>query len=241
MECEMARLCLEYLTFPCFDPEEDLGRQDILRGHLAFQDYAIAKWFYHVNAFVKSGPEFLREAHNKDDHLEILYKALEDFTGRFDNDDEKWGSTVIEDCKKSCRAFENLDLHDYLVDITSHIYIHQGKGSDARHKISVKGLGEALVRNRKLLEDLPTHLGPDDLDSYCRFHDAQRRFKCDRITCRFFFEGFKSAKDRDKHVKFHTRPFHCDVPDCLGAEGFVNQANLDRYVLCQGTNFVITT
>lgn len=221
----MAVLCLEYLTFDCFQPKTNLDPECILEGHLAFQDYAIAKWFYHVNAFVKSGPEFLREKRNLKGNLEALSQALVNFSERFQ---EQLGSSVVEDCTKSCRAFESLDLHDYLLDITSHIYMHQKKGFDARHKISIKDLDEALVRNRKLLEDLPTHLKPDDLDRFRRFHDEQRRFKCDRITCRLFFEGFKNAKDRNKHVKFHTRPYYCDVTDCLGAEGFVNQADLNK-------------
>ena len=229
----MARLCLEYLTFPCFEPETDPDPQDILEGHLAFQDYAIAKWFYHVNAFVKTGPEFLQGAQNPEYQLDLLANTLDDFTQRFD---EQWDSTLVEDCKRSCQVFEAYRrLYDNLVLLTSHIYAHQQKGFDARHKISIKDLDVALDRNRKILENLPTQLGPDDRDRYRRFHDEERCFKCNRITCRFFFEGFKSAKDRDKHVKFHTRPYHCDVPDCLGAEGFVSQADLDRYVLLRET------
>lgn len=229
----MARLCLEYLTFPCFEPETDPDPQDILEGHLAFQDYAIAKWFYHVNAFVKTGPEFLQGAHNPEYQLDLLANTLDEFTQRFD---EKWESTLVEDCKRSCQVFEAYRrLYDNLVLLTSHIYAHQQKGFDARHKISIKDLDAALDRNRKLLENLPTQLGPDDRDRYGRFHDEERCFKCNRITCRFFFEGFKNAKDREKHVKFHTRPYHCDVPDYIGAEGFVSQADLDRYVLFRET------
>lgn len=221
----MAILCLEYLTFECFESKTELHLHDILEGHLAFQDYAIAKWYYHVNAFVKSGPEFLQDVRNSDDYLDALASTLDNFTQRFDED---WDSTIVEDCKTSCKSFENHDLYDNLLFLTSHIYTHQQKGFDARHKISIKDLDAALDRNRSILESLSTRLGPNDLVRYRRFHDEQKSFKCSRITCRFFFEGFKNSKDRDKHVKFHTRPYHCDVPDCLGAEGFVNQADLDR-------------
>ena len=223
----MAVLCLQYLTFPCFDTEAELHFHDVLEGHLAFQDYAMAKWFYHVNAFVKSGPDFLQDSSDSGFHLEALSIALDDFTARFDED---WDSIIVEDCKKSCLVFERYALYDNLLFLTSHIYTQQQKGFDARHKISIQDLEKSLDRNRKYLEDVSTRLGGDDLVRYRRFHDEQRCFKCTRITCRFFSEGFKDSKDRDKHVKFHTRPYHCDVPDCLGAEGFVNQADLDRYV-----------
>lgn len=224
----MAVLCLEYLTFDCFDTETDLDLDSILEGHLAFQDYAIAKWFYHVNAFVKSGPEFLQKALNPQYHLDALCTTLENFTQRFD---EKWDSTVVEDCERSCKVFDTYHgLYDNLKFLTSHIYVHQQKGFDARHKISIKDLNAALERNREVLEGVPSRLEPEDLVRFRRFHDEQRCFKCDRINCRFFFEGFRTAKDRDKHLKFHNRPYHCDVPDCIMAEGFVNQPDLDRYV-----------
>ncbi|KAF2999267.1 hypothetical protein E8E13_003411 [Curvularia kusanoi] len=211
IECEMAVLCLEYLTFPCFELEADPHIEDILEGCFAFQDYAIAKWFYHVNAFVKSGPEFLREVSNPEVYLDALSATLDNFTARFD---ERWDSAIVEDCRRSCEAFDKYNLYDNLLVLTSHIYTHQQKGFDARHKISIKDLDSALVRNRKCLEDVTSGLGPSDLVRYQRF----------------FFEGFRDANVRDKHVKFHTRPYHCDVPDCLGEHGFVNQADLDRHV-----------
>jgi hypothetical protein len=224
----MARLCLEYLTFPCFEPDTDPDPQDILKGHLAFQDYAIAKWFHHVNAFVKSGPEFLQGACGQKFNLDLLCHTLDEFAQRHDQLSD---STVVEACKTNCKVFTAYKLYENLVLLTSHIYAHQQ--FDACHKVSLENLDAALSRNRKLLEDLPTQLGPDDRDRYRRFYDEENCFKCNRITCRFFFGGFKNAKDRDKHVKFHTRPHHCTVPDCIGADGFVSQADLNRYVLCR--------
>lgn len=226
----MAIMCLEYLTFDCFDASIRLSDDDILEGCLAFQDYAIAKWFHHVNAFVHSGPSFLRDAPDLDFYLKQLSGTLENFTSRFD---EQWDSKIVGDCKKSCEAFEQYNLYDNLLFLTSHIYIHQHqKGFDARHKISIKGLEEALKRNRDQLEKLTgSHLSPGDLARHRRFYDDQRYFKCNQITCRFFSKGFGNARDREKHVKAHTRPHHCEVPACLGADGFARQQDLDKYVI----------
>ena len=34
-------------------------REFIMQGHLAFQDYAISKWFFHLNAFVEKGVKII--------------------------------------------------------------------------------------------------------------------------------------------------------------------------------------
>ncbi|KAH6622333.1 C2H2 domain-containing protein [Boeremia exigua] len=234
IECELATLCLRYLTFPCFDIEAVDDQQELkqlaLDGHFAFQDYAIAKWYYHVNAFVNSGARFMSEAVDPDSHLEGMMEALEDFTERFS--DANWGQNIVQDCRANCTAFANLPVHDKLVELTSHIYTVQKKGFDARHEVSIKSLAEALERNRKILEELPSspRFSQNDLDKYSRFYDHERRFKCSKITCRYFSEGFRDLGARNKHLHFHTRPFHCDVPDCLGSEGFVNHGDLQRHM-----------
>lgn len=146
--------------------------------------------------------------------------------------DGDWDQGIVEECKSSCSAFQGLPLYDDLVLLTSHIYTFQKKGFDARHEVSIKSLATALERNRKLLEELSSSklLDNEDVARYRRFYDHERVFKCTKITCRYFSEGFKDEKSRKKHVNIHERPFHCDIPDCLGAEGFINQGDLQRYV-----------
>lgn len=234
IECELAALCLRYLTFPCFDlgaiqdPQE--LKELVLEGHLAFQDYAIAKWFHHINAFVSSGSKFLDQSRSCDDYLEDLSIALEDFMTQYDDTD--WDEVIVEECRANCDAFKGLPCHDKLVSLTSHIYTVQQKGFDARREVSIKSLAAALDRNRKLLEELPSSkvFNSDDLARYCKFYDHERLFKCTKITCRYFSEGFKDSKARKKHVNIHERPFCCEVSDCLGNEGFGNSGDLQRRV-----------
>lgn len=232
IECELATLCLRYLTFPCFEldatDDAQLLKEWALEGHFAFQDYAIAKWFHHVTAFVSSGSKFLQESVARNTYLEDLTIALEDFMTQYSDTD--WDKTTVDECKTSCSPFQGLVLHDRLVLITSHIYTVQKKGFEAKHEVSIKSLASALERNRKILEELPSskQFGSNDLARYCKFYDKERLYKCNKITCRYFSEGFRESKARKKHVNIHERPHHCDVPDCIGCEGFVNQRDLQR-------------
>jgi hypothetical protein len=227
------------LTFPCFDifenDDENELQQLALQGYLALQDYAIATWFHHINAFVNSGKELLNESSDKNDRLQAIETALDDFMSKYS--DEDWERGLVEECKDSCSTFRELPLYENLVLIISHIYTFQKKGFEARHKISIRGLDEALQRNRKILEDLPTKLekskekvkAANDLAAYSTFYDSERLYKCNRITCRYFAEGFKDKQSRKRHVNVHDRPFHCDVQDCLGQEGFAKENDLQKY------------
>lgn len=230
IECELAILCLEYLTFPCFEIDEHKDvqlRQMALDGHFAFQDYAVAKWFYHVNAMVNDSERLLKEAVGPEHHASALSTALENFMLRYHEVD--WGVSLVEECRMRCAAFESYPLHDNLVLLISHIYAFQQKGFDLRHKVSIKSLETALERNRKLLEELPPKLKQDELDTYRKFYNEEKRFKCSKITCRYFSEGFKEAKDRKKHVNIHDRPFECEISNCLGSEGFANPKDLEKH------------
>ncbi|KAH5050480.1 hypothetical protein HBH96_186180 [Parastagonospora nodorum] len=230
VECELATLCLQYLTFPCFRIHPDDGprelRQHMLSGHFAFQDYAIATWFHHVNAFVQKGEQFLRDADEKEKHLNDLWEALEEFTSFHQED---WYGGIVQSCSEACSMFRPYALYELLVQIKSHIYTFQQKGFDARHKISIQGLDAALERNRKILEDPPKDMAPAEKVLYSKYYDDKRLYKCTKITCRYFSQGFSDKKARERHVNIHDRPFQCEVTNCLGQEGFVNEKDLRNH------------
>ncbi|CAI6333480.1 unnamed protein product [Periconia digitata] len=229
VECELATLCLQYLVFPCFSVENNVDentlRQSMIEGYFAFQDYAIAKWFYHINAFVESGKDFLECGIAVEDHLDAISAAIDTFLDQYHT--ENFHDNIVDECRTKCQIFQDQDFYEDLVALTSHIF--QKSRFDAKHKISIGQLEKALVRNRKLVEDLPPKLNPADLDKFHQFYDGERRYKCTRITCMYFSEGFKDAKSRKRHVNIHDRPFQCEVPDCLGAEGFANSKDLEKH------------
>jgi hypothetical protein len=200
IECELAILCLQYLTFPCFDTEEPQDPQELrkymLEGQFAFQDYAVAKWFHHVNAFVNNGRKFLDEALDASARLQELSAAVDDFMAKYGEED--WESGLVQDCKNTCDVFQHEPFYDNLLLLTSHIYTFQQKGFDARHKISIKSLSDALERNRKLLEEPLDKLSKVEKDSYSKFYDDKRRFKCTKITCRYFSQGFSELKAKKR-------------------------------------------
>jgi hypothetical protein len=202
----------------------------MLEGQFAFQDYAVAKWFQHVNAFVNTSKDLLEDYPKTEELIRAIGLAIDDFMDLYHEEEFHEPEKIVPECRETCKNFENQDFYDDLVALTSHIYTFQKKGFEARHKVSIKRLEEALNRNRKFMEDTVSKLENADLETFKQFYDNERPYKCTKITCMYFSEGFKEAKAKKRHVNVHDRPFQCEVPDCLGAEGFSNHKDLEKYV-----------
>src|SRR2546430_4447568 len=88
VECNLTALCLQYLTFECFntDIRQDELRQFALEGYFAFQDYAIAKWFHHFRAMVVAGQDLFLGDSDARKALEDIHVVLEEFSSNYEDD-----------------------------------------------------------------------------------------------------------------------------------------------------------
>ena len=226
VECNLAALCMGYLAFDCFD--QDIDQERLLafatQGYFAFQDYAIANWSHHFSAMVERGQDLLASGSDKDDAvqeaIQQLENALNDFVSFYEEDLPQ--EAMAGSSEGRCEAFKQCNFYHGLQSVQMHVFRHQEKGSDAKNDLSLKILGEALARNRRLLEDLTSAADP--------FY-GDRRWKCPKVTCFHFHEGFKDAKSRGLHRDRHDRPFRCNVPDCSGTDfGFGSSKDLDKHM-----------
>jgi hypothetical protein len=179
VECELAVLCLQYLTFPCFDTdcdEEDL-LEYALQGHLGFQDYAAAHWFHHVYTFIENGQKFLDEANASEQHLDNLSTALFEFMDRYRDDDWKpitgdpayheddWSSRLSK-FKDYCEVFRPYTFYETLLELSDcTANVHQ-----QFQTITTKGITASLSRNRKFLTELPAKLGSKEKATYALYY-----------------------------------------------------------------------
>lgn len=228
VECSLTALCLQYLTFECFesDIERDRIRFLALDGHLAFQDYAVAKWFHHFKAMLDVGQGLLTGDQENEAVLEEIEDALDAFVVFYGNDTTK--EPVASGSEEACEGFKNRTLYGNLLAVWSHIYRHQHRPFEERNNVSLKQLADAFSRNRTLLEDLASSGQTVFLQT---FYGDGKTYKCSKLPCFHFHEGFKDARGRDDHVKRHDRPFNCNVPDYSAAEfGFSSNNDLERHI-----------
>jgi hypothetical protein len=126
-ECRLTALCLQYLTFECFDLHIELEplRSLACQGYLVLQDYAIANWSCHLRAIVKDAEEVLGSLSEAQAALCELDDAVKDFAERYGDDIAD--NDQVED--KSCEAFINRDFYPELKLVMGHVRRHKEKVS----------------------------------------------------------------------------------------------------------------
>ncbi|KAI0914790.1 hypothetical protein F4823DRAFT_192149 [Ustulina deusta] len=222
IECDFTTTCLRYLSSQCFqkDLDQDQLKTFTQQGYYSFQDYALAKWGHHLEAVIKAGPGPL--GHSTD----YLSQALSQFTSLYrgelsvPTDSEE----RISRAREECRHFANYEFYEKLVTIWAHFSHQQMAHFKERNKLSIPSLASSLEKTRTMLESLDTQEGIGEL--YGKF-----LFKCDRLTCDYFYEGFETKDARDNHLQKHDRPYHCSVLGCsVVVFGFSTNKDLDKHI-----------
>ncbi|KAH7308040.1 hypothetical protein B0I35DRAFT_483330 [Stachybotrys elegans] len=234
LKCQLCIICLRYISLPCFSPAMDeTDREQRCRdGYFVFQDYAVWKWMRHFEEFLQHCAHILQD----EQYLAEFTRALEVFMDRYRTDLED--EPVLRDQEhgphpdasgidwEGLRAFP---FYNDLRTIWGHIMRHQGSSSQNLNKISLKSLGEAVEKNRKILE----HLGPQALavggDTISTYY-GENLFKCSKLECVFFYEGFSKESERKHHENRHDRPFTCDITGCTQGVGFSSNKDRERHL-----------
>ncbi|KAI1339051.1 hypothetical protein F5Y15DRAFT_416361 [Xylariaceae sp. FL0016] len=101
-----------------------------------------------------------------------------------------------------------LDAHWSGCDSETRIY---GKGPSKEEPLN---LAFVINPSRTILEEMVSNAtGPPDEDSLKEFY-GQQYFKCPRVDCIRFYDGFKNREERDRHTDKHERPYSCGIPEC---------------------------
>ena len=114
----------------------------------------------------------------------------------------------------------------------SHSQRHLNSTIDVRNEVSIKSLDASLARNRQVLEDLSSskQISQAQSNILTELYGPQR-FKCPKVTCFWFHEGFSDAKTRKKHNDMHDRPFRCNEADCSYNDfGFRSSKDLEKHM-----------
>lgn len=77
------------------------------------------------------------------------------------------------------------------------------------------------MRFRRCLESLLCHGATHEPGCDCRElaqSYGSQLFKCDRILCSFYNQGFATSSERDRHIQIHSRLYKCPELSCLFAD-----------------------
>ncbi|KAH4922495.1 hypothetical protein HBI23_095700 [Parastagonospora nodorum] len=219
-ELELANLSISYLSFACF--ERNIDGKDlevfISLGCYAFFDYAYAYWSNHLDACARLG--------NLQDDLEDIRETVEAFI------EMHWikprtKTTVRKPFEERWKPLErnnNLErlvIAGYLAQRTLIASTSPEAGCE------VLSLRQTMVKVRKILEQAWTTTADQD-----RFRSiyGDNIFKCPRVNCARFYDGFATQQLRDEHVPKHERLFFCSFQGCvMGKLGCTTLKELQKH------------
>jgi hypothetical protein len=110
--------------------------------------------------------------------------------------------------------FKSSDEYDHIVQAVAWARKQGGQQGQGPNEDEALDLPEFTQRLRLTLERmLETPLPDEDARKLRRFY-GDNHFKCPRINCYRYHNGFQSAKERNAHIDKHERPFLCYVQGC---------------------------
>ena len=214
---------MSYLALPQFETgrnEEDI-KSDINEDFYVFLDYASACWVLHLQEAMS---ERNMKALKAVQHLDELRETVETFI------ELHWSSSkksvqVPKSIRDALSPLSNSESFDKILTAVSWAKRQLGVNNQAPSKDEMLDLWKVIESVRSVLESM----NPNGTQSLREAY-GDTWFKCPRISCFFYHEGFENAQKRDAHVQKHERPFLCVVKDCHKAVfGFTTESDLKRH------------
>ena len=248
----IASTCLKYLCSDCFDPtlSDDDIRGGIMRGAYVLQEYSASHWLDHVARGL-----------SKDNTSQSLEQLSGDIAAMVEQRKNSRCNEVRTGrvAHSSLKIFEKKTPELYATLVRIHLFLQKrwseyslADGKVVKSPTSEtctyggNGIGDQWI-NQDPLTISATQLRVHQLfeAALCSTSNHQqdcksttikryyglRLFKCNRFGCEFFRIGFESARDRNRHIRAHERPYRCDQVKCEFSQiGFGSQAGLNKHL-----------
>ncbi|KAL4879458.1 hypothetical protein BJY04DRAFT_220054 [Aspergillus karnatakaensis] len=221
----LAKLSLSYLSFPQFDLKRGLDdiKLDLLKGFYAFYDYVSVYWAIHLMLAVS-------DSNLGDEKLNDLRELLEKFI------DMRWvrmPKPKPRDLKRISTALERIkpsskDKDEKCTQAVGWAKKQTGpEGTVPNPDFEPLDLCQVTNKLRSACENLPR----EDSEGLQVFYGT-KRFKCRRLNCYYYHEGFRTHRERKRHTNKHDRPFLCTVSGCpMELHGYPTDKELKTHLL----------
>jgi hypothetical protein len=206
----MAHLCLTYMSFDHFYPlsRDDQVRVSLQKGDYAFADYASSYWASHLI-------EGVRDAAN---NLTVDLRALIEAIGVFldvQSASRQDPLVVSKTLQSQLAAIESCDEYHEIcqaVVSTKNQLLPTGKGP---LKEEVLHIAKVMGNWRSEMELIFQDVNASDAEKQnLELFYGPHPFKCLRLNCRFYHEGFALESQRKQHNDKHERAFLCTERGC---------------------------
>ncbi|KAL1861383.1 hypothetical protein Daus18300_008914 [Diaporthe australafricana] len=198
----------------------------ILEGYYGFMDYAVALWVRHVEEAALAADE--EDAMIKD-LAESLTTLLDiHFTA------PKKQLPVSHGNKKRLQVFQGLssrfhDLEQVVVRTRKELTFF-GEIKESERALDFDHVINGIRSRLEQVLDAARNGAAGEAEGLEAMYGS-KPFKCDRLSCRYFYDGFTTAQEREQHHGKHLLPFRCTVLGCPRSSlGMASSKELDRHV-----------
>jgi hypothetical protein len=224
VEFDLAHLCLTYLSLDQISPQADesLIHFSLLRGIYGLLDYASCFWAQHLTISI-------RDLHT------ISSRSSEDLVAAIDALlSVQWaaplGTLIISKTLAQSLAIisaeESYDSICQAIASNANQLLRSGKGPSNDEPLH---LARTIATVRETLEGLMDT--PGSAKSELQAFYGSNIFKCDRLNCHYYSNGFSTKYQRDAHSMKHERPYLCKEEGCPQAIiGCVSVKDLQKHV-----------
>lgn len=224
---EITLTCVKYLSFDCFDSrltDEEVSTY-IYQGCYSFQDYAIASWVDHLESCVKSSPQHPLET------LDRLSHDIDNFMTVYSHRNEISIDSTVNSTSEPDVSLRTRHQCDVLRAALKALKLQQ---NSSEQSLQLSKLHAGLRRRRAIFEGCVWELpltDPKRADLSLYYGDPGGWFRCPKLQCFAFYQGFPTLVARDNHYKKHQRGFKCSELGCPYATiGFVYGKDLSLHM-----------
>ncbi|CAG9975887.1 unnamed protein product [Clonostachys byssicola] len=226
VELELCLLSLAYLNFPdfCIRDTPQSTREALLSGRYSFYEYAVACWVPHLMSWLSTG--------NLDNSsIPELQETIEQFLDQHFSEScpKSTISKTMHDKLRLLHGFDNYDsLAQTVVWSRKQLLIDKCDSEEA----NLLDFPDITSHIRSILENMSMEALTPELKTALELYYGKRWFKCPKIYCRHFYDGFESRQNRDQHVSRHERAYTCTFDNCPTATfGCLSKKDLDKHML----------
>jgi Ankyrin repeats (3 copies) len=196
---------------------EQSMQEFIKTGHYSFAEYAIVHWAEHLLSAMSSVDV---------PSLELLAVAIRGFLkAHFSPAASK--QAIPKPIEKTIDKYQTYEFHNDLGQAIALLEARKLSNLNKGNVINNLGLEEILSRIRSLMESMSISEG--NKESLLKVYGTNI-FKCPRIDCKGFFDGFPERDECQQHQKRHDRQFYCTFEGCVAAKsGFTSSRELERH------------
>jgi hypothetical protein len=213
---QLSKLCLDQFCLSVFNDNltaDDL-EQHIQAGAFAFFEYSLVNWVNHFLARLKQGEQrnsFASAEPDVDEFVEILAIFL----------DVQWvkpkrKARIPSSMMSAVKALPGLEA-ECKARLLQTVASANGFASfELQDPVCYENLKlHSILRKVRLaMENLAQD--PSTRATLEPFY-GDSMFKCPRLYCKWFYEGFTTAAKRDEHVAKHERAYYCSYIGCTHA------------------------